>query len=187
MILPCPDLEPAWFSERRNSMFVEKNGTFSWQITLLRAAVWNRWDARNGPVSPSRESAKGRGRVRCSDAYNQAVSHGSVFFGRLRICSLWSLIRPGSRTPNANTSLPRAGLYLAVRKCCLSVSPRVQTHARKCHENVEQISLAGGFLPLCCSLNKHPANTQRSFQLRWNELRGQVMNLIVTLVSMSSK
>lgn len=81
IIVPCPDLELAWFSEGRNSKFVEKKETFLWQIILLIAAVWNCWDTWNVPVSPN---LKGRGQVKWLDVYINAISDVAVFFGHLR-------------------------------------------------------------------------------------------------------
>lgn len=166
---------------------MEKKKTFLWQIILLIAAVWNCWDTWNVPVSPNRKGLKGRGQVRWLDVYNNAISDVTVFFGHLHICSLWFLIRPGSRIPNANTSLLRAGVWIWPEENVASQSHLKYKHTCKCNYNVEQISLEGEFLHLCCSLNNHRVNTLRSFQLSWNQLRGQVMNLIVTLVSMSAK
>lgn len=80
MIAPCPDLELVWFSEGRNSKFVEKKETFLWQIILLIAAVWNCWDTWNVPVSPNREGLKGRGQVRWLDVYMNAISDVAFFF-----------------------------------------------------------------------------------------------------------
>lgn len=137
MIVPCPDLERVWFSEGRNSMFVVKKETFLWQIILLIAAVWNCSDTWNVPLSPNRAGLKGRGQVRrWLDVCINAISDVAVFFKDLHICSLWSLIRPGTSTPNANTPLLRMGICIWTES---NVAP--QSHLDYTHTHASAITM----------------------------------------------